>query len=116
MDLGELAKRAADFVVYAGTSSALAFSFWVAVSWLLLLLIRRPLIWVLCRALGIDDRSVRPDRIEKWVHAGRQDGAAAPRGTDAKPHCRRRPEHASDPRMQLPTSPARPRPDCWAGA
>ena len=58
MDLGELAKRAADFVVYAGTSSALAFSFWVAVSWLLLLLIRRPLIWVLCRALGIDDRSV----------------------------------------------------------
>jgi len=28
------------------------------VVWLLLLLLRRPLIWVLCRALGIDDRSV----------------------------------------------------------
>src|SRR5262249_46492179 len=58
MDLGELAKRACDFVIYAGTSSALAFSFWVAVAWLLLLMTRRPLIWVLCRWLGIDDRSV----------------------------------------------------------
>ncbi len=58
MDLGNLATRAADALVYAATSSALAVPFWVAVSWLVLLLIRRPLIWVLCRGLGIDDRSV----------------------------------------------------------